>query len=288
MSSREKLGISSGLALAWALVTCIVYLATLSRAYDFNGIAELKELAKGFGPSMFPPNHMLYRSTLALVVGISRWFGYEGWTLAPAQVLSAISGGATVGLFAMLIQQHLANWTGRHAIIAAFAGSFAVWSFSTDVYYIMLAAAFATAGYVWIGWASRRPFSYIRWLGLSVWLSLSIFFWEAGIFLIFPYAVMTWFWTSKEDKGFRTRAVLTWLIGAGILTSVAYVLGAIWVHRVTSPKEFIMWMTTYPTGQLPIYGVMHLDRLLPTVRSLVSAILPVWGGFVSLSLFHEL
>ncbi|TAK34033.1 MAG: hypothetical protein EPO21_10955 [Chloroflexota bacterium] len=247
----------------------VLYLPLLSGWYDLNGIPEARGVETGRGvPSS--PNHMLYQPVGFLMYQLAGFLGYSGPSAPVLQVLTALFGALGLG-FVFLTYHHLSKRVGIGlAVTAMLATSWAYWSFSTDISYIVPAAAVVAAA---LAIGTRPRLSTPASVGLGLIAALAVLFWQANVFLI-PTLAAGLLWTRRARLPQTSVFVLVATLAAGL----SYVGVGIVVHGQTTPLGAVTWALRYGGASLPTWGHWSLDRLPLAVIHQMSSVFPLGAG----------
>ncbi len=252
----------------------LLYVPFRSINYDLNGIADAQAVETA-GIHVFPPNHMLYNPLGVVLYHAAQWLGYDGRAIVLLQMLTALCGALGLG-FGFLAFRHM---TGDP--IAAFASSlwlgtsWAYWTFSTDVAYIVPSAMVVMAA---LALLFGGPLSKRRLAALAGISALAILTWQANVLLLPILALLVLATRDELMRSDRLRAVGI-LSGVMIgLTGLVYLVVGVLVYGVRGPSELLRWALNYGGVHLPMWGRLGFDRLLPLATSALASLVPVWDG----------
>ena len=242
------------------------FLPFLAIQYDTNGVIEALAVESG---QLFQKNHMLYRPLAFVIYSSLHWLGYSAGALSILQVMNAVCGALAAAFAYVAYKRMTGNRLASAAGVLFLATSFTYWLFSTDAAYITLAALFASAGLACLLCGE----SWICTIGAGIAVSFSVLTWEAAVFAVPAMALLL-------PAGDRMKKLPAFTVTAGVLSTLAYLIAALGLHRWTGPLEFAGWLTSYGEGgSLPMWGKWESARILSAgasaVRSIVPALLAV-------------
>lgn len=250
----------------------VLYFPFGSIQYDLNGVAEAVAVEQG-GIAVMRPNHMLYGVGGRVLYTTAQALGYSGNAVPLLKLITAFAGAATVGI--ALGAFHRLSGGAIAALLATLflATSWAQWVFSTDVYYITVAAAF-TAGALLL---TAYPPDIRRAAAIGALCACAILTWQACIFLA-PLLALGQLWLYPDRSlPDRARMALVILLIAISLPGCTYLLVGIGLCR-HQLFEIFGWVTCYEGARLPIWGRWSFDRILPAGLSALSSLIPIWSG----------
>lgn len=264
---------------AWLWLLCgfvfgmVLYLPLGSIQYDLNGIAEAKAVESG-GNDIFHPNHMLYGVIGRLIYAAAQSIGYTGTSGPILKVMTALAGAATIGV-ALLAFRRLSDTPAIAVLASVFlAASWSQWSFSTDIHYVPLAAAFCASA-LFAVLRSPRP---VAAAVTGLLCALAILTWQACVFLMPVLALGPLILHKSHPLRERMIAALIIACISAMTLSLLYLAVALFVHNYRSPSEIIGWLTNYGGTRLPVWGKWSPDRFMPAGISAIASIIPLWSG----------
>ena len=243
-----------------------LYLPFRAIQYDTNGIDEAQLVEAG---PLFHKNHMLYRPLASVLYGAAKAAGYSGNSLTVLQVMNAFFGAIGIGLCYLIFRYVVKDRTAAMAGSIWLATSFTYWYFSTDAGYIMLAGMFALAAMAAAvyGWA----------LSAALFTALSIFTWQAGIFLVPAISTLTRLFGPPLPLGEaaakrRVRVAVVTIL----LVGVVYIVAGFSRGHYT-PRALLTWVSSYGDSgtSLPRWGAWGWDRLQASSVSALRSMTPV-------------
>ncbi len=275
------------------ILFCIIIVLTslglnlffLSRQWDLNGLIEAQPVESG-GKTLFPANHLLYRPLGYAIYNSCQWLGYEGKSAPVLQVLTALSGALGLGLFYLALRR-LTNHVGVSILAALFlATSWSWWRFSTDISYIIPAAACVAGS---LAFLSQSPPTKFSLAGAGCCAALSILFWQANIFLL-PAFLVILFWDRHPLTGqARFMQFLSFIVPFGILVGVVYILVPVCLFGCNCVFDVFNWTVCHGSddcGRPPMWGCWGCDRFKPLLHSAISSFIPLWQGLGLRGLLH--
>jgi hypothetical protein len=249
--------------LVFTLVACL-YLPLLSRQFDLNGIDEAAAVESG---DLFKPNHLLYRP-LGLTIGrLAEFLGFTGRSIDILQVLSALSGAASVGLAHLFFRT--LGCSRFVSAVAAFwlATTWAHWAFSTDAMYISVGAFFVTAA----GVALLREGRVTAILSGAL-LGLAVTTWQANVLLVPLFMTgMFLFRAGTRTASVRLALHFAW---SCLLPIVGFYLVAAQAAHIQTLAEFWGWITSHDGGaELPMWGAFDWSRVGIGAKTVLNSII---------------
>jgi hypothetical protein len=278
--SSAQTGARPAIVVGLVVLGLILYVGLLSRLYDGNGIIEAIKIEEG-GGELISPNRILYRPLVWLFFRAWQALGYTGPSLFPAQILTAVSGAAGLGLFYGWVRR----WVRRDSIaIIASVGmgtSWAYWSFSTDVYYIMPATALSLAMLIALSAALGAEAPSLKALAAAgLFCALSILFVQTNVFLV-PVVLVGLFMRYRHDgrQPLSLTAVFAGSAAGVVGGSYLFVGAGLLGHQ--SLSSLLNWIMNYggaPGARLPVYGTWETGRLVSAAKTWIASLIPVWEG----------
>ncbi|OAN48579.1 hypothetical protein A6A03_07330 [Chloroflexus islandicus] len=251
----------------------VLYLPFGSIQHDLNGVAEAMAIARG-GNDIFRPNHMLYGIIGRFAYTTAQTLGYAGPVDPILKFITALAGATTIGLASLALRRLSATPSGALLGIALLALSWAQWSFSTDIYYIPLAAAFSAGAFA----SSLYPPRIATSLLTGLCCALAILTWQACVFLVPMIAISPL--VNHRQQPFRDRlSAVAAIAGAcGLILSLCYLSVAFFVYGYRDLTEIMSWLANYGGARLPVWGTWSPDRIVPAGISAIASIIPLWSG----------
>lgn len=251
----------------------LLYLPFGSIQHDLNGVAEAIAITRG-GHDIFRPNHMLYGIIGRFAYTTAQTLGYAGPVDPILKFITALAGATTIGLAGLALRRLSATPSGALLGIAFLALSWAQWSFSTDIYYISLAAAFSAGAFASSLDSPRIAASLLA--GLCC--ALAILTWQACVFLVPMIAISPL--VNRQDQPFRNRLSAVGIIAGacGVILSLCYLSVAFFVYGHRDLPTIINWLVNYGGARLPVWGTWSADRIVPAGISAIASIIPLWSG----------
>lgn len=251
----------------------VLYLPFGSIQHDLNGVAEAMAIARG-GHDIFRPNHMLYGIIGRLAYITAQTLGYAGPVDPILTFITALAGAATIGMASLALRRLSASSSGALLGSAFLALSWAQWSFSTDIYYIPLAAAFSAGAFASSLYSPRIAASLLT--GLCC--AFAILTWQACVFLVPMIAISPL--VNHREQPFRDRLSAVAVIAGtcGVILSLCYLSVAFFVYGHRNLPAIISWLTNYGGARLPVWGTWSPDRIVPAGISAIASIIPLWSG----------
>jgi hypothetical protein len=277
MSLTSSRGLKSDRS-TFLLITIIalgLYLPFLSIQYDTNGILEASAVESR---ALFDKNHMLYRPLGFICYRLAQSFGYAGNSYFILQVLNAFCGALGVGLAYLVFRRQTNDRAAAIFGAALLATSYVYWFFSTDVFYITLAAVLAAGSLACASLGSST-----RWaVAAGVFAAFSMLTWQASMFLV-P-AVLLLFAIDRRPL----RDFITFAGGAVVIAVPAYVVLAFSSNGLMSPLNLWRWFTSYGARlSLPMWGAWGWDRVeigaKTALTSIVALPLGIWPNQITKS-----
>ncbi len=251
------------------LAGLVLYLPLLSIQWDANGIIEARAIERG---AVVSANHLLYRPLMSLALQGAHTFGYAPPFASLYQILTAIISALGVGAFfvaVFFLTRHV--WASALAAIF-YATTWAYWTFSTDIYYITFAAAFASATLALLA----RPVRSRRGVLLaSIFCAASVLAWQANIFLL-PAFALVYYARARKAKN-----ALLFLVSASALIAAAYLyVGTQWLHlnNFDALRGWLLSHSSDQQGRLAQWGQWSVTRVRPMLVSAVASFVPIWEG----------
>ncbi|WP_322495506.1 hypothetical protein [Chloroflexus sp.] len=227
----------------------LLYLPFGSIQHDLNGVAEAIAITRG-GHDIFRPNHMLYSIIGRFAYTTAQTLGYAGPVDPILKFITALAGATTIGLAGLALRRLSATPSGALLGIAFLALSWAQWSFSTDIYYISLAAAFSAGAFASSLDSPRIAASLLA--GLCC--ALAILTWQACVFLVPMIAISPL--VNRQDQPFRNRLSAVGIVAGacGVILSLCYLSVAFFVYGHRDLPTIINWLVNYGGARLPVWG----------------------------------
>lgn len=247
----------------------LLFLPWLSIRWDPNGIMEARAIERG---ALLTPNHLLYRPLASLLLEGARLAGYAPPPAQLYQILTATISALGLGAFFVAVL-----FLARSQRAAAFATLFyattwAYWTFSTDIYYISLAAACASAALAVLAFPAKS------WRGLlfaAILYLLAVLSWQASI-LILPALALVHY----RRMG-NVRHTLIWTASALALVGAVFIVIGMLVVRAGTVPALFTWLTSHSSdaaGRPALWGQVSVARLRPLALSVASSFIPLWEG----------
>ncbi len=259
---------SQGRAVAEAVLVFLIaaglYLPLLSRHLDLNGIAEAVAVDAG---DLFMPNHLLYRPLGSLMGTITGFAGFSGRSIVILQVLSALGGAASIGLFYLFCRRLSCSRFVAAAVAFWLATTWAFWAFSTDAMYIPIAAFFVTGAAVALLREGR-----LSAVVCGALMGLAVTTWEADVLLV-PVFMLGVFLFREGTRTARIRlaAHFGWACLLPIIGLYAFAVVAV---HLRTPRDLLSWLTSHGGGvTLPMWGAFDWSRVGIAARTLVNSII---------------
>jgi hypothetical protein len=234
-------------ALLMFIAFLAIYIPFRSIDFDANGVIEAASLESGH---LFTRNHITYRFAGSVVYRVAQQAGYSGRSIYLLQTLDGVCGAAGVALAFFAFLQLGASRRSAFAGAVLWGTSFIYWYFSTDVSYVVMAAAFAAAALVCSGILKKRA-SIPAALLLGLFLALATLTFQMACFL-FPGLL----WMTR--RRIRDTAL-------SVAVSVAMVGGSYLALAISeghsAPMEILRWATTYGGGHASEWGRLEANRI---------------------------
>jgi hypothetical protein len=259
--STRKIAVSIG------LLATVVYLATLTSDYYWDGITfalQIEKVAEGDrGPELlFHQNHLLYNAIGFVLYRAALAAGFAVRAIQILQIANAVVGGLAVAVFFRLAERATRSRYVAVVCSAALAVSAAWWKISTDAdayiltYLLILICAANLLG--------EKPRILIAGLALA---GAMLVHEMASLF--YPAALLAIFWNRSIERRVSFAVRLSLLAWAPTITG--YYLCAALLHGYTRPLDVLRWVTSNPSEK-------HLtaspaDGLLAFPRANVDAII---------------
>lgn len=250
-----------------------LYMPFRSRQYDLNGIAEAGAVEAG-GAMLFSPNHMLYRPVGYGLYLLWQQAGSAGRSLEVLQILTAVCGALGLALaflaYTGLTRRPLSALLG----VALLGTSWAYWTFSTDIYYVTLAACCVAAALALF----VQPRLTLRTVALmGVLCAAAVLTWQANVFLV-PALALGLLWLRRElTLQARTTLCLVLVASSGLVTALVYGAVGVFAYGYQDPAGIFLWMFRYG-APLPMWGQLSPERPLLAAQSGVASLIPLWEG----------
>lgn len=218
------------------MIGLVLYLPFGSIQHDLNGFAEAMAIARG-GHDIFRPNHMLYVIIGRLAYTTAQTLGYAGPIDPILTFITALAGATTIGLASLALRRLSASASGALLGSAFLALSWAQWSFSTDIYYIPLAAAFSAGAFA----SSLYPPRIATSLLAGLCCALAILTWQACLFFVPMIAISPL--VNHPYQLFRDRLNAVGIIAGtcGVVLSLCYLSVAFFVYNYRDRPAIISW-----------------------------------------------
>jgi len=234
-----------------ASIAVVLYLSFLSINYDSNGIVAAKAIEAGDWACL---NHMLYEVIGIVAVKIAGLFHRSEPALPLLMGIAAVSGALALGATYLAARRMGADRLQGFVATAWLGSTWAFWKWSTEVAYIMTAAAFAAAALA-LSWHRSFPG---RSIAIGVLAAFSILAWQANIFLI-P-AILIGSWDPSVLRKSRIRFNLVTCLALALTLAVAYslTLRQLGCRDIAGAVKLI---TSYGGGNSPIWGHWGSERI---------------------------
>jgi hypothetical protein len=254
------------------IVVCagfLLYLPLLSVQWDPNGIIEARSIEQG---PLISANHLLYRPLGAVLLNAAEGIGLTPPLPLLYQILTAIISALGLGAFFVAVSFLTRNARAAWLATALYATSWAYWTFSTDIYYITLAAAGASAVLAVLAYPVKV------WRGVVIaafFFAVAVFAWQASIFLLPVFVILAF--TRTRDKKFTVLFTMSALA----LVALVYLAVGIFALHLYSVTALGQWLTSHSsdeTGRLAMWGQWSVTRVRPLLLSAASSFVPIWEG----------
>lgn len=254
-----------------------LYLPLLSIQWDPNGIIEARAIEQG-GAALFEANHMLYRPLAFAFLQAGRAFGVQPPAPQLYQLLSAVIAALGLGLV-FLAAFTLTREVRAAALATALAGTaWAFWTFSTDIYYIPLAAALVSACLILVLGPSR---GLGRMLAAGALAALSVLAWQADIFVVPALMLLLVARTAPGPRGARLVPAFVFAASALVTLALVFLSVGLGVLHLAGVPELWSWLTAHSSdaqGRPAFWGKWSLERVRPLAVSAVASFIPIWEG----------
>jgi hypothetical protein len=271
---RVRSWVASHLYVLTTLLGLLLYVPLRSIHYDLNGISDARAVESA-SVRVFSPNHLLYDPLGLVLYHAAQQLGYDGRAIFVLQLLTAVCGAFGLGLAFIAFKRMTEDSVAAFAATIWLGTSWAYWSFSTDVAYIVPSAMIVLAALaVLVG----HHLSSRRLIAVSGVTSLAILTWQANALLI-PILILLVL-AATHDRPIRSRArAVGILCGVTLaLTGVVYLIVGVLVYSVRAPSELMRWALNYGGAHLPMWGRMGIDRIVPLATTAVASVIPLWSG----------
>lgn len=264
------------LPLVVVIVILVIYLSFLSTHYDPNGITEVMAVESRDASGLFLPRRILYRPVGYTFWQLLRLGGYEGGSLLPLQVLTAMFGALGIGTFFLVLRRLIREDSISLLITGGYALSYGYWVYSEDVYYIIIATFFVLLAFYLLVSMPERRYCSKRLLLLALSSALAVCFWQTNIFFapVIVLGLVGGSWRIRD----KLKGAFCYLLSLGVILGGLYLGVGYFVGGCRSGEDFTSWMTTYSTA-LPMWGVFDLSRLKDSAITVVATIVPLHYGF---------
>jgi len=246
--------------LALGSLACLAYIASLSHNYMGDGVQFALEMESGTWQSMLHPNHLLYLPIAKFYFGIWKLLGWSGGALLPLQVLSALAGGLSVGLFYYISRLVLPHSRVPLIIAGGFAVSHGPWLFSTDAEIATVPLAINLV-LLWraMAGASKPSKRAVHAILLGVGAGISILTHQTGVFMG-PVIVGAMLTDPRWHRETRWRDAL-YFVAAAMFTAlpVYWIVGRL-VRGVQGLDDLITWQ--FGLSQLGLWGALSIRNAL--------------------------
>jgi len=255
-----------------------LYLGFLSTSYDPNGVIEAEAVERD-GAALFSPNHILYRPLVRLVGTSLGAAGYEDRSIVFAQITAAVFGALGMGLFYWWLRPLINHEVVAVLVTLGFGTSWAYWVFSTDAYYIVLAATCIIGMFILLAviWTTPQlqPSPGLL-VGAGILCALSILFWQADIFIV-PVVWIGLLVTYRASIRRLLVGALLFSMPIAIVVGGVYVYVGAFILGHSSTNSFLDWFLHYG-ARLSMWGRWDITRLFELVKSALASLVPLWEG----------
>lgn len=261
---------------------------TISHQYTFDAISYLWDventrLTVPLNPetityNFFHSQHLLFSLFVYFFYHLWEFVGYHGPALLPAQVLNLLEGSLTLGIVCALLQK-ITKDTRLSVLCSMLLGcSYAFWDntamISDHMASCLLAATFfITLVKTSIGTSSLKRIAFLGFLSGAAILMHQV----NGLLGIMFLGALSF---EKTSFGIRFKALLTYVIIAGLTATIPYLIVGIVVLENTTPYDFIFWCFYYAMpGVIDVaghYGTFSVGKIIDLFTSFGASFV---GGF---------
>lgn len=244
-------------AVAISLIAFLVYAVTLSHDYMGDGIQFAMSIESGSLEQILRPNHMLYPLFGLWFHRLWQLLGWQQGALLPLQILSAIAGALSVGLFYSVVKHSVSAPRSALLVTVGFGSSHAIWLYSTDAEVVTIPLAFNLLILLLL----LRTADALRWYVSFVIATLvvfSILIYQTSVFLVLMVMVAFAF-THQESKGRRLGHVVFFLGIVAFLLAFLYLFVGYVVLGFRTWQAFVEWQ--FELAQLGLWGELSLRNV---------------------------
>lgn len=239
----------------------IVYLATLTRDYYWDGITFALQIEKvaNEGRSaylLFHQNHLLYNALGYLLYQAANVFGSNIRALDLLQIANPFLGALAVGVFFRIAERATCNLYIAVVCSAALAVSAAWWRLSTDAdaYVLTLLLILISANNL----LGARP----GWFAAGLALAGAMLIHQLAS-LFYPAALVAVLTNRNIERKLMFASLMS-AVAIALPVSVYYVCAAV-LHGLARPLDVVKWATSNPSlmpvAKNPVNGLAAFPRL---------------------------
>jgi hypothetical protein len=252
----------SNLGLVLAILALFIYLGTLSRQYQSDGVQFALVVENENPQELIEANHLLYPMVGMWFYQVWRFVGWQGGALIPLQVFSAIGGALSVGLVYGICSR-ITNSRPISALIAlGFGISHGTWIYSTDsevVTFSLIGPLLVLFILIKSSVSHDRFHSMVVAVTLGLLCSLSIISYQTNILLI-PVIVVGFLLERASEWRSRLNATMLFLVVTASVTASIFLLFAYIEFGRTDFESFSRWV--FHISQVSLWGNPSIGSLV--------------------------
>src|SRR6185436_15680144 len=249
------------------LIAAVVYLATLTSDYYWDGITfslQIEKVARAQArvALLFHQNHLLYNALGYLLYRATNALGFGVRALFLLQTANAFIGAGAVVVFFRMAARATRNVYVALVCTTFLAFSAAWWKISTDTNaYILTILLILLVANNLLG---EKP----QWLVAGLTFAGAMLIHELAS-LFYPAALVAVFLSKTIERKLRFATLMS--VAAGVVTLAGYYACAYLVQGITSPIDLLKWAASNPSLK-PVSSSL-LQGMLTFPRTNLDAIL---------------
>jgi hypothetical protein len=221
-------------ALAVAILGAAFYVSLRAINYDPNGIATAQAVEF---PILAWPNHMFFEFVGYLAMQVGALLGYSGPSYGLLQVFAGIFGGLALGCAYLLARKLGADRLCSYTAVLWLAGTWAFWTWSTNVAYISFATFLVAMAFL----LSLQRGSGVVPIATGVIAALSVLTWQANVFVI-PFLLVVGFMESESLRDWQQWS-LRMLAGFAMILIPVY----LWIAYISQHRKLDALLVLFTT-----------------------------------------
>ena len=281
------------LAFGLGIAVFFIYVAFLSKMYNYDGVACAMAVELGEMKNLFHGNHLIYGFIGYLFHHLIRiFFGYGGTALLSLQILNCLLGSGGIVLFFILMEKISKNmiYAFLWSLFLAFSYSYWLWSMEAQVY--LLGMFFILLLVILLLRYDSSFFQYHK-PGKSILFIISLCHGMAVLshisHIIFIPVVCVCLWQYKSNRKQKLRNIFFYLIVLAAFCVLSYMLVIVAVLKIFNLRGIYLWFLgnalDVSTNSFNWHGQLSLNNLLKIPSSLQDII---WFNLKRVSFIKEL